>query len=149
MVSYGNNKLRRRSEQMKIAENCGGHGAEDDRNGVGHICPSDSECAQAESTRVRLLRGQLAVFLRTGKIVIGRTYKCLVECEAATELERLIGRAGAHEIATEVLNESGVLQKHILENAAKGQEGVAAPPTVPKGKDKKGKGGRGPKRPNG
>ena len=87
------------------------------------------------------------MFLRTGRTVIGWTYTCLVECEAAKELERFIGRAGAHEIVTVVLNESGVLQKHILENAAKGGEGVAAPPTVPKVKDKKSKGGKGPKRP--
>ena len=33
--------------------------------------------------------------------------------------------------------------------AAKGGEGVAAPPTVPKGKDKKGKRGKAPKRPKG
>ena len=52
-----------------------------------------------------------------------------VECEAAKELERRIGREGAHEIVTEFLNE--------------------ALPTAPKGKDKKGKGGKGPKRPKG
>ena len=57
-------------------------------------------------TWVRLVRRQLTRFLRPANIIKNRNYKCLFECEAAKELEHLVGEDGTHETVIEIFNEN-------------------------------------------